>query len=59
MVSASIARFIEDAGLSRFLGAFSALSDQAFLGLMMSDFQSFGVTDLVRATMQPQEASMA
>lgn len=46
MVSSSVARGLEDAGLKRFVPAFSGVSDQAFLGLMMSDYASYGVVEL-------------
>ncbi|GIL77938.1 hypothetical protein Vretimale_6530 [Volvox reticuliferus] len=46
MVSAIVVRGLEDAGLKRFIPAFAGISDQAFLGLMMSDYPSHGVVDL-------------
>ncbi len=46
MVSSTVARGLEDAGLKRFVPAFSGVSDQAFLGLMMSDYASYGVVEL-------------
>ncbi|GFR51132.1 hypothetical protein Agub_g13486 [Astrephomene gubernaculifera] len=46
MVSAIVVRGLEEAGLKKFVGAFAGISDQAFLGLMMSDYASHGVIDL-------------
>ncbi|KXZ53036.1 hypothetical protein GPECTOR_8g401 [Gonium pectorale] len=46
MVSALVVRGLEDAGLKRFIPAFAQITDQAFLGLMMSDYASYGVVDL-------------
>lgn len=46
MVSATVVRALEEAGLKRFATNFSAVPDSQFLSLMMSDYASHGVIEL-------------
>ncbi|GLC36230.1 hypothetical protein PLESTB_001366000 [Pleodorina starrii] len=46
MVSSVVVRGLEDAGLKKFIPAFSGMADSSFMAMMMSDYNAHGVVEL-------------